>query len=250
MNDLQIFNNNEFGQVRVITIADKEYFNGKDIASPLGYKRTVDAVRQHCKERGTVKHRTLTNGGLQNMTYIDEGNLYRLVANSKLPQAERFESWIFDEVIPSIRKAGSYIADKRVRYLEQLEGVRFIAEDLKVNPASKILMYQMACEANNVDPSFLPAYSDEKITKSLTVLLKQFNVGCSTVKFNTKLIQAGILEESTRPSTKTPNKIKKFKRLTDKGLKYGKNIISPNNQRETQPHYYEDMFEELIKEVK
>lgn len=81
-------------------------FCGNDAAKALGYKRPKDAVSAHCK--GAVKRRTLTKGGEQEMLFIPEGDIYRLAAKSELPGAERFESWIFDEVLPSIRRAGSY----------------------------------------------------------------------------------------------------------------------------------------------
>lgn len=106
MNELQIFQNEEFGQVRTIDINGKPYFNANDVASALGYSNTNDAVRRHC--RGCVKHDTPTSSGVQSITFIPEGDIYRLVMRSKLPGAERFESWVCDEVLPSIRKKGSY----------------------------------------------------------------------------------------------------------------------------------------------
>lgn len=84
----------------------KVLFCGKDVASALGYKRPADAITAHCK--GSVICRLPTNGGEQAVKFIPEGDIYRLAAKSELPGAERFESWIFDEVIPSIRKTGGY----------------------------------------------------------------------------------------------------------------------------------------------
>ena len=102
----QIFNNPEFGELRTIEEGDKIYFVASDAAKMLGYKRPADAVTAHCK--GSVKRRLPTNGGTQEMKVIPEGDLYRLIANSELPSAERFESWVFDEVLPAIRKTGGY----------------------------------------------------------------------------------------------------------------------------------------------
>jgi len=110
MNELMIFNNPRFGEVRTITENGKTLFCGSDVAKALGYKRPNDAVTAHCK--GTVKRRTLTKGGEQEMNFITEGDIYRLAAKSELPGAEEFESWIFDEVIPSIRKTGGYSLPK------------------------------------------------------------------------------------------------------------------------------------------
>lgn len=106
MNELQIFQNPQFGKVRTVTENGVTLFCGKDVATALGYKRPKDAIAAHCK--GAVKRRTLTSGGEQEMLFIPEGDIYRLAARSELPGADAFERWIFDEVIPSIRKTGSY----------------------------------------------------------------------------------------------------------------------------------------------
>lgn len=107
MNELQIFNNPEFGEIRTITEGGKTLFCGADAARALGYKRPNDAITAHC--RGTVKRRiTDSIGREQEMNFIPEGDIYRLAAKSELPGAGKFESWIFDEVLPSIRKTGGY----------------------------------------------------------------------------------------------------------------------------------------------
>lgn len=106
MNELQIFNNEEFGEVRMIEIEGKPYFVATDVATALGYSNPRKAVLDHCK--GVTKRDTPTSSGVQQMSYINEGDLYRLIMKSKLPSAERFESWVMDEVLPSIRKTGSY----------------------------------------------------------------------------------------------------------------------------------------------
>lgn len=109
MNEIKIFNNEEFGSVRVMEINGKTWFMGNDIASALGYSDTAKAVRTHRK--GVAEIDTPTNGGIQKVKYISEGDIYRLVIKSKLPKAEKFESWIFDEVLPTIRKTGGYVND-------------------------------------------------------------------------------------------------------------------------------------------
>ncbi len=109
MNELQIFNNPNFGEIRTLEENGKILFCGKDVAGALGYADTINAIKQHC--RGVVKrHLTDNLGRKQTTNFILEGDLYRLIVNSKLPSAEKFERWVFDEVLPSIRKEGSYIA--------------------------------------------------------------------------------------------------------------------------------------------
>ena len=110
MNNLQVFNNNEFGAVRTIEINNKTYFCGSDVAKALGYAIPSKAINTHCK--GVSKMEVPTKGGVQEMLFISEGDVYRLIAKSKLPSAEKFESWVFDEVLPSIRKHGTYATDE------------------------------------------------------------------------------------------------------------------------------------------
>lgn len=107
MNELQIFENPKFGNIRIITEGSKTLFCAKDVAAALGYKDTTNAIKQHCK--GVVKRHLLTEGGNQLTNFIPEGDIYRLAAKSELPGAGEFESWIFDEVLPSIHNHGAYM---------------------------------------------------------------------------------------------------------------------------------------------
>ncbi len=109
MNALKIFSNDEFGEIRTVEIEGKIYFVGKDVANALGYSNPRDAIARHCKV--VVKHDSFKEGG-QEVALIPEGDMYRLITHSKLESAERFESWVFDEVLPSIRKHGIYATDK------------------------------------------------------------------------------------------------------------------------------------------
>ena len=106
-NKLEVFSNEEFGEVRVVEIGNKPYFCASDVAKALGYKRPNDAISAHC--RATVKYSIPISGKIQEVNFIPEGDVYRLIMKSKLPSAERFESWVMDEVLPEIRKTGGYI---------------------------------------------------------------------------------------------------------------------------------------------
>lgn len=106
MNELKVFQNSEFGELGILLIDGKEYFPATQCAKTLGYKNPQEAIRNKCK--GVRKTLTPTNGGTQEINYIPEGDLYRLIVSSKLPAAERFERWVFDEVLPALRKNGSY----------------------------------------------------------------------------------------------------------------------------------------------
>lgn len=135
MTELQIFESPDFGQVRTTEIDGKPYFVANDVAKALGYKRAADAVTAHCK--GSVKHRYLTEGGEQDVKVIPEGDVYRLIVGSKLPTAEKFERWVFDEVLPSIRRDGGYIransgmSDEEIMARAVLLGQKKIEEQAK-----------------------------------------------------------------------------------------------------------------------
>ena len=107
--DISSFNNSEFGEIRTIQNDSGILFCGSDVARALGYARPADAISAHCK--GVCVLPTPSAGGVQNTKFITEGDVYRLIAHSKLPGAERFERWVFDEVLPSIRKHGAYLTE-------------------------------------------------------------------------------------------------------------------------------------------
>lgn len=139
---LQIFNNEEFGRVRTVQIDDKPYFVATDIANALGYTNPRDAVLRHCK--GVVKRDTPTSSGTQQMSYINEGDVYRLIMKSKLPSAERFESWVMDEVLPSIRKNGGYIAGQETMTDDELLAKALMVANNKIAERDRIIEHQKA----------------------------------------------------------------------------------------------------------
>ena len=111
-NEIVSFDNPEFGNVRTIDEDGKALFCAKDIAAALGYANTKDAVKRHC--RGVAKRYPIPDdlGRYQETRFITEPDVYRLITHSKLPNAQRFEAWVFEEVLPSIRRTGGYVAAK------------------------------------------------------------------------------------------------------------------------------------------
>ena len=105
--NMEIFRNSEFGSIRVIEEDGKYLFCGSDVAKALGYSNPRKAVRDHA--RGGTKRSIPTTSGDQTMTFLPEGDVYRLIVHSRLPGAERFEKWVFDEVLPTIRRSGGYM---------------------------------------------------------------------------------------------------------------------------------------------
>ena len=112
MHDLKVFQNSQFGELEILTIDNKEWFPAIKVAEILGYTNPRKAIRDHAKERGvTIRSVIDSLGRNQDKKFIDEGNLYRLITRSKLPQADQFEEWVFEDVLPAIRKHGVYATD-------------------------------------------------------------------------------------------------------------------------------------------
>lgn len=111
MEQLKIFENEEFGQVRTINIDGEPWFVGKDVAKILGYKDTSDAMRRHVDDEDKLTRCFTDSGQKRELYIINESGLYSVILSSKLPSAKRFKRWVTSEVLPVIRKTGSYEMD-------------------------------------------------------------------------------------------------------------------------------------------
>jgi hypothetical protein len=118
-----------------------------------------------------------------------------------------------------------------------------------MDDSSRLKMAYKLCDEYRLTTTHLPDYAEDRPTQALSVLLKEHGIDLSARKANDILIELGILEIKTRTSTKTPGKIKQFKSVTELGLRYGKNLVSPHNPQETQPHFYCDVFPELLDKI-
>lgn len=115
MNDIQIFNNEQFGQVRVITKDGEPWFVGKDVSEILGYLEPNKAITRHTDEDDRIKHPITDNlKRVQETWVINESGLYSLILGSKLPSAKKFKKWVTSDVLPSIRKHGMYATDELI----------------------------------------------------------------------------------------------------------------------------------------
>lgn len=123
MNELQIFQNQEFGSVRTLVINNEPWFIGKDVARALGYADTKKAIQRHVDDEDKGRDETPTPGGTQNMVIINESGLYSLVLSSKLPSAKKFKRWVTSEVLPALRKTGNY-------QIKELSGQELMAKAL------------------------------------------------------------------------------------------------------------------------
>ena len=108
MNYLQVFNNEQFGQIRTAVENGEIWFVGKDVAKALGYNINSKPVQRHVDNEDRLKQHTLTNGGKQELLFINESGLYSLILSSKLESAKKFKRWVTSEVLPTLRKTGTY----------------------------------------------------------------------------------------------------------------------------------------------
>jgi len=205
MNELQVFKNNEFGEIRTVEENGKTLFVASDVALALGYSNPRKAIIDHCK--GVTKRDTPTSGGIQSLSYINEGDLYRLIAHSKLPSAEKFESWIFDEVIPSIRKNGGYIVGQETLSDEELLEKAVLVAQKRIAERDKIITQQKAkIEQDRPKTIFADAVSasdSSLLVRDVAKMIRQNGVQLGEKRFYKWLRENGyVCQGSTMPTQK------------------------------------------------
>ena len=271
VNSTKLFENSDFGTIRTCLIEGEPWFVGNDVASILGYKEPKNAVKAHVpeKDKSVVQLSDIQVGNESSLpdhmkgakiTIINESGIYRLILRSNMPNAEKFSDWVTSEVLPSIRKTGSYQKEEVKTpvfgsnpnpgsFEDTVRGtvvwIELVRQNLRLSESSALLLYTKAGDRLGLP---VPDYVVAKDTKfSATTLLKMNNSPVSAKQFNRLMLEHGLLEEKERKSTSSKDGVKKFKSLTDKGLEFGENMISPHNEKETQPMYYEHKFKELLK---
>ena len=166
MNDIQLFNNPRFGDVRTLTEDGNTLFCGSDVARALGYTNPRDALARHC--RGVVKRDTIDSlGRPQETNFIPEGDLYRLITPSKLPDAEKFERWVFDEILPSIRRNGMYATPEKLA--EMLLNPDAMIQTLQALKAEQEKRRALEAQAEADKPKVL--FSDAVSASSSSILI-------------------------------------------------------------------------------
>lgn len=172
MNELQIFNNPEFGEIRTINESGTVLFCGSDVARALGYTNTSKALTDHCKGDLTKRYPiTDTLGRSQEAIFIPESDLYRLIFRSKLPSAERFTDWVTAEVLPSIRKNGGYIAQQETLSPEELMAkALMVAQQTIADREARIQAQAAEISALTVDKQIMQPkaeYFDDLVDRNL-----------------------------------------------------------------------------------
>ncbi|WP_444939428.1 BRO-N domain-containing protein [Microbulbifer sp. JMSA002] len=169
-----------------------------------------------------------------------------MILTSQKTEAKAFKRWVTHEVLPSIRKTGQYSHQQPSGYPE-LEIAECAARMLRMSDSSKVRMLSTICTERGVSDRFLPDYVQEAPVKAHSDLLKEHGASLSARAVNPILISMGYLEELQRRSSR--GGIKKFKSLTQAGLRFGRNETCPRNPRETQPLYYVETFPELLDQI-
>lgn len=253
---IEIFKNESFGEIRVAGTGDEPLFclsdlcRVLDLQNPTTVKNRLD---QEDVQLIDLHALNLTEGSIGNTkaNFVTESGFYDVILQSSSPKVKLFKRWVTKEVLPSIRKNGSYSIVQNTPnpsyQMQQMKlGVEWVKEVsgiLNLNDTSKLKMLSEIASPLNLP---LPPYVNSKgILKSASELLSKMNISVSAQLFNKKAIECGFICEIERNSSHGQKK--KFKSITKKGLEFGENQVNPNNPKSTQPLWYEDRFGELLR---
>lgn len=191
---VKVYEHPLFGKVRMFIQNGKTWFCGTDIATSLGYSNPRDAIVRHCKSHGVVNHDVIDSmGRTQQMKFISEGNVYRLTAKSQMPKADDFESWIFDEIVPSVVNTGSYSVQPQTpqTYLEALKALVSSEEEKQRLAQEKKQLEEknakLQPKADFADAAFA---TDDKVDIGMSAKILKLGFGRNTL-FD-KLRKAGV----------------------------------------------------------
>jgi prophage antirepressor-like protein len=201
MNQLKIFKNTEFGELGVLVIDGKEYFPATECARILGYTNPHKAIRDHC--RGCTKRSVGVVTGKKadgsdaiqevEMNFITEGDLYRLIIRSKLPTAQKFEQWIFDEVLPSIRKHGIYAADKVIE--EMLNNPDTMIKTLQALKEERKKIQELTEKVEEQDKKLQLFRNLQRLNEMLRASDIGMYYGITAKEFNRIMQDAGVIKK-------------------------------------------------------
>ena len=214
MNELQVFENNQFGQMRTITENGNTLFCGSDVAKALGYTNAPDALTRHC--RGIVKRDTPTSSGVQTMSFITEGDVYRLITHSKLPTAEKFGRWVFDEVLPTVRQTGAYMTP------ETIEKV-LLNPDTIISLATQLKELQTKVEQDKPKVQYFDTLVDRNLLTNFRDTAKELHVAPKA--FINFLLEKGYIYRDNK------SRLRPYQAHAEKGLFEVKEFASEFNNK-------------------
>jgi prophage antirepressor-like protein len=247
------------------------WFNANDVCGALDLANPRDALTKHCDPMDVAKRDTPTAGGLQKQNYVNDSGIHALVFGSTKPEALKFKRWVTKEVLPSIRKTGQYAVPGAVQSTPvmalqlALTSAQMVSDILNLQGAARLGMVREAHVLAGASHllTMVPSYAvdaprdaggnllgsgSSEVTAALSTLLTAHRSSLSAVRANKLLQTLGLLEQRTRPSTRG-DETRKYWAVSTAGLKFGKNITSPSNPREVQPHWYESTGAELVQKL-
>ena len=249
-NAIKIFENEEFGNIRVATSENNEpLFCLADVCAVIDITNARNVKSRLDPDDVRLVDTIDSMGRNQKVTFVTESGLYDVVIRSDSEKAKPFRKWITAEVLPSIRKTGGYTVNGRsvLSLSDRLLWVKGVSDILHLNDASTLdLLEKTAAPLGLPVPDYVPA-SDT--VHSATEQLARRNAPIKVAEFNRLMTEAGLMKRESRFS-KSKGKEVTWPVLVGDGLRYGCNQVSPKNPRETQPEYYDGKFDELLKRLK
>ena len=189
-NEIMLFNNEEFGEVRTLVIDGEPWFVGKDVTEILGYKDSVNALKSHVDEEDKLRWQITTSGQRRDVSLINESGLYSLTLSSKLPSAKKFKRWVTSKILPSLRKYGAYFTPEALyqslcKPENLIEILHALADEQKRNTGLSVENARLSVKAR---------YYDEILNSTNNVPVTQIakDYGMSAIAFNKMLHEYGI----------------------------------------------------------
>lgn len=200
MQEIQLFQNPQFGEIRTVIKDGEPWFVAKDIAKSLGYYNPLEAIREHCK--GVSEMLTPSKGGNQVTKIIPESDVFRLLFRSKLPAADIFQDWLFCEVIPTIRKHGGYLTEKTIEdILSDPDTIIRMAQTIKAE-REKIKKLESEKKESLPKVEFYDAVTGSSDTIDIGQAAKVLNLGYGRNRLFEILREKNILQHNNQPYQK------------------------------------------------
>lgn len=236
----EFFESEDFGKLKILVINGKIYFPAMQVARILGYKNPHDAVIRHCLEDGVVFHEGVVKSGktglnddfiqTEKIKYINEGNLYRLIVKSKLPSAHKFEKWVFDEVLPSIRHTGSYVNPLH-KNIDNMQSSFNRISEMNARSRQGELLHSIAKDIQN------------ELMKN-TLLIKAANITTGE-----ELLQLPEVKEKSYTAEEIANELYKRYSIDITKIMIGKIANTHNLKTEENGYFAFDMAAKAVKQV-
>lgn len=223
MQELMIFSNPEFGEIRTVEIDGEPWFVGKDVAVALGYENPARAIRSHVDEDDKGVTKLVTPGGTQDVIIINESGVYSLILSSKLPAAKKFKHWVTAEVLPSIRKNGGYIQGQKELSPEELMAKALVVAQ-KTLAEREARISALTVENQIMAPK--ASYFDDLVDRNLLTGIRETakEIGASPKKFVSFLLERKYLYRDQK------GKLMPYQPHVDSGLFELKECINEKTQ--------------------